>query len=241
MKRNYNLKQIVESVKGTFDCLILFGSYARGDNKEGSDVDVLQVTSRNSSHYRFEEINFSPYSKSFLMQLAKESSLFVLHIISEGRVIAGDYNLLNDLKKEFVFAKDYHKYKNDLIDASHLLCVDELEYTSNAKGYNLLACFLFRSLLYAISYEKNILSFSIHQLSLKLDDPEIEIIMALRKSEIGNYTLFNKLIKKLEFYSNANLCLPKFDYEEFYKAHIYTDSFPSRMISKYLRTDDEIY
>lgn len=64
-KRIYNLKEIYNS--GVIDyltetynypkCIILFGSYSRGEDIEGSDVDIAIVTSKKR------ELNFEKYDK----------------------------------------------------------------------------------------------------------------------------------------------------------------------------------
>lgn len=89
--------------------LVLYGSRARGDHRLSSDVDLLgvvengpirkEVVSRGASLYR--------YPAQTLLAKAKEGDLFLLHLVSEGKVLHDSLDFFERVKKAFVYNKTY--------------------------------------------------------------------------------------------------------------------------------------
>ena len=88
-------------------CLILFGSHARGDNDQYSDLDLLGIDDNQHHTVRdYGKVNFSLYSSTEAIEMVKRGDLFFLHIIREGKCIYNEEFFLN-LQKEFKFKKSY--------------------------------------------------------------------------------------------------------------------------------------
>jgi len=82
--------------------LVVFGSYARGDDDTFSDLDLLGIV-RDDKKFStpFRDINLSIYSLGQLRDLMKAGDLFALHLKEEGMPLFGD-DIFYSLAKDFV-------------------------------------------------------------------------------------------------------------------------------------------
>lgn len=104
---NKLLPEIEKSIRESFgekvNKIILFGSYARGDYNEESDVDILVVVDdENLSYYRKKRVKtITDFLKDHNILLSirivqennfityKNHSPFILNIVNEGKVLYG--------------------------------------------------------------------------------------------------------------------------------------------------------
>lgn len=95
--------------------ILLYGSRARGDGHANSDVDLLGIKIDGAIKFREETqgITLHEYPYSYLQDKAKSGDLFLLHLVSEAVAMADDLNLLNALKKSFVYKESYTQAKNE--------------------------------------------------------------------------------------------------------------------------------
>ncbi|MBN8671864.1 MAG: nucleotidyltransferase domain-containing protein [Chitinophagales bacterium] len=199
---NIQFSDINKFVRGNYSHLILFGSYSRGDYETKSDIDILQITDTRFKSYSVNHINFSVYTLSRLNEMCLDGSLFLLHIIKESKVLFGDSDILNNWNKIFPYKKDYTQYKNEIINTSKLLDVNEEVYLENWKGFNSLLCYLFRSYLYASLVGEKDFSFSTKYLADKINDLNIINALNLKKERSANYELYCFAKQQFEYYSN---------------------------------------
>lgn len=121
--------------------IILFGSMARDDFRDSSDIDLLLVTSRDikprevekmipKSLLPDESISLSIYSEARFCSAYRKGSLFFAHLINEGKVLYDDgfykhlrqeafepsrkkmKTTLKALKQKLEIATDLQKYNN---------------------------------------------------------------------------------------------------------------------------------
>ena len=88
--------------------LILFGSCARGDQQEDSDVDMLAI--HDDKIYRIDEygkLNFSLYSEATLSKMMLDGELFALHLATESKIIFENENCASKLFESFQFKSSY--------------------------------------------------------------------------------------------------------------------------------------
>lgn len=88
--------------------LILYGSCARNDQNNFSDVDMFGISSR--VHYSMaisNNINLAicPREDAFLM--SRRGDLFMLHIVAEGKAIYQSGTEFDDLKSSFIYRSNY--------------------------------------------------------------------------------------------------------------------------------------
>ena len=79
--------------------ILLYGSRARGDAHDKSDVDLLGIKTDGSITFRKEQkgVTLHEYPFSYLEEKAKSGDLFLLHIVSEALPLSDDLNLLKSL------------------------------------------------------------------------------------------------------------------------------------------------
>jgi len=88
--------------------LALFGSHARGDGDASSDVDILAIEDLGTLKTKSEgSANFAFYPFDFLLNLSRNGDLFMLHIVSESKVIYDPLGLLSRISNEFKYRDSY--------------------------------------------------------------------------------------------------------------------------------------
>lgn len=89
--------------------LILYGSRARGDAHQGSDVDLM-VSERTGGLRRpknFSGLSVHFYPQDWLLQHARDGSLFVGHVALEGKAIFDPDGFLISLREAFLPRDSY--------------------------------------------------------------------------------------------------------------------------------------
>lgn len=200
--------EVLSKVKGEYSSLILFGSYARGDYNPYSDVDVLQIVRKPKESYKENNINFSVYTLGYLSKMAEDGSLFILHIIQDGKLLKGKKQDLLILKQNFIKKESYASFRKNLIDASSLLDFDEEFYKKNFKGANSLVAYLLRSYIYSLLHDQGKMIFSMHDASTLLKDPRIKKISQLKDMAYPDYNKFLKYRSLLEEYMGKKISNP---------------------------------
>lgn len=97
----------VSANEGTLGVL-LFGSRARGDAREASDVDLLFVTDEPFPRTeRVGALSLAFYPWARLVALASAGDLFAAHLVHEAKAVHDPLDLLTRLRGSFVAAADY--------------------------------------------------------------------------------------------------------------------------------------
>jgi predicted nucleotidyltransferase len=77
----------IERICTLYDAVMLFGSVARGDARDGSDVDVLAIAPRSRMVSATGHVSLTVYTEQHLRALARKGSLFVCHLRAEGKIL----------------------------------------------------------------------------------------------------------------------------------------------------------
>lgn len=161
------LQEIEKVVKPPFTALFLYGSHARGDAEETSDVDILQVTPTHSPPYAVDRVNVTCYTIEQLLRIAHRGGLFARHVIEEALPISDPQDVLGTMKAAYVRPTDYLGVKREVSDCAALLDVVEPEFIENAEGLSSLVSYLIRTYLYATAFDQGATSFAMgHVLDL---------------------------------------------------------------------------
>jgi len=103
-----------ESLPRSVECLVLFGSQARKQADEGSDVDIAVFARVNSldqltlvkgeicKDIKSEKVNVSAYSTATAELMAREGSLFLWHLRCEGKILASRSTWFTTLVKDLM-------------------------------------------------------------------------------------------------------------------------------------------
>lgn len=88
--------------------LVLYGSRARGDHDERSDVDLLAVaTDGASATVSGHGVTVSRHPLDHLLRRARSGDLFAFHLVSEGKVVYEREPVLARMKRAFCYRADY--------------------------------------------------------------------------------------------------------------------------------------
>jgi nucleotidyltransferase-like protein len=90
--------------------LVLYGSRARGEQTEQSDVDLLAVTRGEARGcYRRGRVSVTRYPFEHVVGRARAGDLFAYHIVSEGRVVYECEPVFQTIVGEFALRPDYSR------------------------------------------------------------------------------------------------------------------------------------
>jgi predicted nucleotidyltransferase len=183
------VRDIMAVARPPFTALFLYGSHARGDAEESSDVDVLQVTSTHTAPYAVGRVNFTCYTVDQLLRLARSGSLFARHLVEEALPIADSQDVLGTLKGAYVGPLNYELVREEICGCAPLLDVVEPDFTENAEGLSSLVSYLIRSYLYAMAFDRGARSFAMGHVLDLLGQSRARIALSNMRSE-RNFAAF---------------------------------------------------
>jgi hypothetical protein len=185
-----------------FAALLLYGSYARGEQDEASDLDILQLTTNHTAPYARDNVNFTCYTPEQLLTLAKQGALFARHLVLEGRPLYDPNEFLEDLKAAFTPNTDYERVYSEVVQSIPLLAIDEGAFKEYPYQYCSTASYLLRAFVYAKAFELGVESFSMKKISnLTGDARPRERLIKLRERRV--YSRFISVVNLLFELSNT--------------------------------------
>lgn len=179
-----------------FSALLLYGSYARQEADEASDVDILQVTAVRKASYSRGKVNFTCYTPEQLLTLAKNGAMFARHLALESVALFDPEGFLRTLASAYKPPKTYAEIYKAAIQAIPLVAVDEGEFGNRPRQYSSTASYLLRTYVYAKAFESGAQSFSMqHVANLTGDNRPRRVLMELR--ERNTYGAFRSVVDLL--------------------------------------------
>jgi len=91
----------IGNLVGPVEAAMLYGSHARGSANKHSDVDVLAVVKTNPRSLTADALTVTAYRASHLRALAARGSLFVLHLVRDGRVLYDPSGVLSGVMADY--------------------------------------------------------------------------------------------------------------------------------------------
>jgi predicted nucleotidyltransferase len=162
--------------------VILYGSRARGDAEESSDTDLLVATTEPSARHVSEgKLSLSFYGEGELKKRAKSGDLFVAHIVNEGRLVAGEPDLFDEICRAFQLREEYGAEIANASDLGRFL----IRYGArlqNSQLVNRRIAWVARTILIARTAEHGKPIFAAKSLASWAVAPELEALVSNRYS-----------------------------------------------------------
>ena len=165
--------EVLSKLEGEHVAVMLFGSCARGDQNAASDVDVLQLVERWRLPYEAGRCSVSVYTCARLFELARAGSLFVLHLVTEGRTIHDPTGTLSRNLAAYRAPADYIGARDKLRRAASVLDVDRASFERNPDGFLRIGLHIYRTALYVRCIERGTPVFSMPRVARLLGEPRI--------------------------------------------------------------------
>jgi hypothetical protein len=181
--------EVRSKVEGEHVAVMLFGSWARGDQNAASDVDVLQLVDRWRPSYERGRFSISVYTCARLFELARAGSLFVLHLVTEGYTIDDPTNTLSQILTAYRHPTNYHGARDKLRRAASVLDVDRISFERNPAGFVQVALHIYRTALYVRCVEQGTRAFSMPRVASLLGEPRLQDFFSRRESRSFSFFL----------------------------------------------------
>lgn len=163
--------------------VILFGSTARGDNDEKSDVDILILKDFGyPESIKKDCVEIQVHTKLTMLKKARDGDLFAMHIAIDGVVLSDPSHFFTLFKEACRFKKSYHNERRE----AYILGGFLLRSWRNFKSVSFLnkrIAWCVRSILISRAADEGRLIFSPAGLREYAKPFDIEPLLRLRRSE----------------------------------------------------------
>lgn len=188
-----NHAELLSAIQHPYLAAMLYGSVARGDEREGSDVDLLALTRRPVPPRQIRRISITSYTPSQLASLARAGSLFVLHLRMEGRPLHDPDAALAKVLGAYQPPASYAPLRDALRRASAILDTTEEAFAKNPEGYCRVALFLLRTEVYARCAERGTPVFAMSAAARCIGDPAVAAAFSGRATRMTDHAFFQEV------------------------------------------------
>ncbi len=135
---------LLEFVEGEYLGVLLYGSVARGDARPDSDLDLLQLVHDRTEHYQRGHVSVAVYTDTDLRRMCEAGSLFALHLVTEGRILADEKGHLERILSAYRPPPSYALMWQEIRSASAILDAGDTVIAFNPIGLSRLGLYLLR-------------------------------------------------------------------------------------------------
>jgi hypothetical protein len=191
-------KEVLTLARLPYLALFLYGSYARGDADEASDVDILQIVATPSAPYAIGRFNVTCYTLDQLSRIAKAGGLFARHIVSEAVPLIDSQGLLEVVKSAYVAPQNYDDVRHHVRGCAPLLDVEKCQFLDNPKGLSSLVSYLLRTYLYVTAFDQGARSFGMQHVIETLGHTKAKAILSdVKEQTFSAFVAARQLFEEL--------------------------------------------
>tara|TARA_R100001369_G_scaffold89242_1_gene126667 strand:- start:1300 stop:2001 length:702 start_codon:yes stop_codon:yes gene_type:complete len=165
-------------------CVLLFGSMARGDSSDTSDVDLLvseETGSIKSERAGRVEVQYTP--QKYLLEMSARGDLFAIHLAYEAKVVADPDGFFDNFKKSLKIKSSYTKERESASAlAAYLLKRKLSKRQISIRNKRIAWCV--RTILISLLLENGEIVFSPTRLQELYPDKKIGILLNSRRAKI---------------------------------------------------------
>lgn len=174
--------------------VLLYGSQARGDAVPGSDLDVIVVTPNTRTATSSGDVNISYYT--FEQLTTGIGTLFGAHLKRDGKVIWDSDGSLT-LAVEGMGAVDTDRVLHRAWEMAELFSSPGRDLPKFVSGLSRQARYMLRSCLYAQAIAVGAPCFSVRELSIRHNDPDLTRLLASRQQHKATVADLNECLWRL--------------------------------------------
>lgn len=169
------IEELRAKTAGKFRALLLYGSWARGDADESSDLDVLAVDYVGALPERGGDVSLSLYSEQ---ELAEATGTLFGHHLSRDGVILHDPGGVLAAVLAAIEPPAPDTVLTRIRSLSPVLDMPEEDRTTYVDGLTKVARYLLRSALYAKALDAGSPCYSVREIATRCADPDLEAILS---------------------------------------------------------------
>jgi len=176
------------------DGVLIYGSRARGDSLDDSDLDVLALVPAARASWSVGDISVSFYTAD---QLASGvGTLFGAHLRRDSKLLWDPTGLLQR-NVGAMGAVDTRRLIQRAHAMSALLTTQDLDLPKYLEGLLRQARYLLRSCLYAQAIDDGEPCFSVREISRRLSDPSLVELLASRQRSVPSQRALDECVRRL--------------------------------------------
>lgn len=198
--------------------IALFGSRARADNRDDSDVDLLLWTSGGEpEHFKQGLLSLSFYPRTDLLERAAAGDLFASHLAHEAVAVWDPHQLLEELRAAFRPKASYADTVRNAEDIGYYLLLNRPLIEPSLLNKRI--AWVVRTILIARMIERSKLTFAPVELMQGLGALDAFPLLAAKDDDDvdeGRLKLFSDFLRR--FGVRQRPPVPAADYEELFRA-----------------------
>jgi len=175
--------------------ILLYGSQARGDAVDGSDVDIIALVPDSRPSVHVDDISISYYTQTQLR--SGIGTLFSAHLKRDGKVVCEQGTKLSSLISG-MGEVDVPRVLSRSLNMAQLFTTPEMDLPKYLPGLLRQARYLLRSCLYAHAIAVNEPCFSVRELAVRHGDLSLSTLLASRHKEKPSIEDYKKCLSWLE-------------------------------------------
>lgn len=176
------VEEIRTAVASPYLGLMVYGSQARGSADPGSDVDVLALVDHDAGAYSVGRVAVTAYTPAHLYAMAQRSSLFILHLKTEGVVLEDASGVLERALAAYVPIEDFEAQRRQIRAAAAALHVHADLFATHGQALARLGIYLLRTALYLDAAEAGHPDFDINRAAAMSGKDEIIKACSLKRA-----------------------------------------------------------
>lgn len=169
------LEQAWATVKGSAIGLLVYGSWARNEARESSDLDMLVLSNVRTQSHPAEKVSISFYSSEQL--IGARRTLFGTHLARDGMILHDTYGQMERILATFT-PPDPDTLLRRVRDFSVILDVTGRDRVTYLSGLTQVARYLLRTAMYALALQDGRPCFSLDELSIRFDQLELTTLLS---------------------------------------------------------------